>query len=328
MPSSPVLDHVEAPAYLLEIRHLRAFVAVAEELHFTRAAQRIHTTQQSLSAHIAQLETRLGTQLFVRTTRVVELTRAGEELLERARPILGLVNEAWEETRRAYHDEHDRLRIAYTPTVGGETLPRVLDGLHANYPNVRVSAVEVWLQEAMHGLASRQFDVAFVRCPGVTKGFAVELVRKEPLCVTLAASHALSHAQAADPRDLANYLLTIWPRTYSPALYDLIAGAFSENFARGNVYEFENFSRGGFLRDTFARTEIAAGRAFSVHYGARTAPPEGFVFQRLEPAPQVGLHLIYRPDQMTTAVGDLITVVHDVAKAAEWRSVAQASPIG
>jgi DNA-binding transcriptional LysR family regulator len=85
----------------LELRHLRAFVAVAEELHFTRAARRLHLAQQALSVQIRQIEDELGTQLFERTTRSVEMTEAGRTLYAHAVPILASVTAAWEQTARA-----------------------------------------------------------------------------------------------------------------------------------------------------------------------------------------------------------------------------------
>src|SRR3954454_12290360 len=124
----------------LELRHLRAFVAVAEELHFTRAAQRLHLAQQALSAQVRQLEDELGTQLFERTTRSVELTEAGRTLLAHAVPILASVSAAWEQTARAGGGEPGRLAASYTPTVAAEALPMIVDELHARYPAVRLRA--------------------------------------------------------------------------------------------------------------------------------------------------------------------------------------------
>jgi DNA-binding transcriptional LysR family regulator len=105
----------------LELRHLRAFVAVAEELHFTRAARRLHLAQQALSAQIRQLEDELGTQLFERTTRSVELTEAGRTLLAHAVPILASISAAWEQTAQTGAGEIGRLAVCYTPTVASSS---------------------------------------------------------------------------------------------------------------------------------------------------------------------------------------------------------------
>jgi DNA-binding transcriptional LysR family regulator len=128
----------------IELRHLRAFVAVAEELHFTRAAARLHLAQQALSTQIRQLEDELGTPLFHRTTRRVELTDAGRTLLLHAGPILASVSAAFQQTQRAGSGELGTLSIAYTPTVAEETLPPLIAAVHDRLPDVRVRTCEMW----------------------------------------------------------------------------------------------------------------------------------------------------------------------------------------
>jgi DNA-binding transcriptional LysR family regulator len=303
---------------MLELRHLRAFVAVAEELHFTRAAKRLHLAQQALSTQIKQLEDAVGAQLFRRTTRVVELTPAGETLLAHAPRILDLVNEAWSATRKVIAGEREQLRIAYTPTVGSETLPLLLEEMHDRIPTIRVSRHEFWLHEAVHGVLSGQFDVALVRCPSPVDGLEIRLLRTEPLAVTLGVGHRLTRRDVLHPDELAESVLAIWPRDYSPRFFDLVAEAFPRNFEAGRVYEFENFSREGFVGDTVARMEIAAGRAFSVRIGVDQRPPEGFVFRALDPAPEIGLHLVHRSDRLTPPMTGLLKVAADVAAAEDW----------
>lgn len=309
-----------SPASVLELRHLRAFVAVAQELHFTRAAQRLHLAQQALSSQIKQLEDSLGAQLFRRTTRVVELTSAGEALLARAPKILSMVDEAWTATRRVVSEEREQLRIAYTPSVGSVTLPFVTEALHENCPSIRVMAHEFWLQEAMHVVADGSYDAAFVRCPRIDNDeVEVRLVRTEPLGVILGVGHRAARAELIHPDQLAESTLAIWPREHSPQFYDLVVEAFPRNAEEGRIYEFENFSRQGFVGDTVAKMEIAAGRAFSVRFGDwAEAPPEGFLFRPLEPAPSIGLHIVYRRDRITPPLSSLIQVTRDVAVAEGW----------
>jgi len=291
---------------------------VAEELHFTRAARRLHMAQQALSSQVKQLEDCIGTPLFRRTTRVVELTPAGEALFAHAPRILGMVNEAWSATKTVVSGERASLRIAYTPTVGSETLPLLIDEMHDRLPTVRVTTHEFWLHESIHGVLDGKFDIALVRYPDPSDELEVRLVRYEPLAVTLGVGHRLTRQAVLHPDQLAESVLAIWPREHSPQFFDLVAEAFPRNFESGRVYEFENFSREGFVGDIVARMEIAAGRAFSVRIGVGQTPPEGFVFRPLEPAPQVGLHLVRRADRLTPPMKALLKVTADVAAAENW----------
>src|SRR3954447_22295269 len=140
----------------LELRHLRAFVAVAEELHFTRAAARLHLAQQALSTQIRQLEDELGTPLFHRTTRRVELTDAGRTLLLHAGPILASVSAAFQQTQRAGSGELGTLSIASAPTVAEETLPPLIAAVHDRLPDVRVRTCEMWQAEEGRAGAGRR----------------------------------------------------------------------------------------------------------------------------------------------------------------------------
>src|SRR4051812_9106179 len=149
----------------LELRHLRAFVAVAEELHFTRAAARLHLAQQALSTQIRQLEDELGTPLFHRTTRRVELTDAGRTLLLHAGPILASVSAAFQQTQRAGSGELGTLSIAYTPTVAEETLPPLIAAVHDRLPDVRVRTCEMWQAEMAAAVEAGRLDIGPAPCP-------------------------------------------------------------------------------------------------------------------------------------------------------------------
>ena len=173
----------------LELRHLRAFVAVAEELHFTRAAARLHLAQQALSTQIRQLEDELGTPLFHRTTRRVELTDAGRTLLLHAGPILASVSAAVEQTHRAGSGELGTLSIAYTPTVAEETLPPLIAAVHDRLPDVRVRTCEMWQAEMAEAVEAGRFDIGLARCPILHDDLESAVIRDEPLGITLADSH-------------------------------------------------------------------------------------------------------------------------------------------
>jgi DNA-binding transcriptional LysR family regulator len=278
-----------------ELRHLRAFVAVAEELHFSRAARRLNLVQQALSTQIRQLEDELGVQLLRRTTRNVELTEAGRELLPHARAILDAVSTAFERTRRTAAGESGLLAISFTPTLVDETLPLLVAELHRRYPDVTLQMCEMWQAEAVESVKAGRFDVGLARCPTLTGDLECATLRHEPIGVILAADHGLAAACPVPLAALARLTLTIWPRTLSPGFYDEVVGFYRFNGFEGPIQEFEYLSSGVFNADPAARAEIAGGRGFSVAFATQFDPvPDGFVWRPVAPAPLVPVHLFWR----------------------------------
>ncbi|MEA2270761.1 MAG: hypothetical protein QOD55_293 [Solirubrobacteraceae bacterium] len=280
----------------LELRHLRAFVAVAEELHFTRAAQRLHLAQQALSAQIRQLEDELGTQLFERTTRRVELTDAGRMLLAHAVRILAGVSSAWEETARAGTGELGRLSVSYTPTVADEALPVIVDELHHRYPAVRLRTCEMWQAESVQAVHMGRFHIGFARCPvGLGEDLECVIVREEPLGIVLGAAHPLAAEACIGIEDLASETLVIWPRELSPGFFDHVVGGLRAHGFVGAVREFENLGRDVLMSDADARLEVAASRAFSIAFVTQYDPmPPEFVWRSIDPAPLVPVHMFFK----------------------------------
>jgi DNA-binding transcriptional LysR family regulator len=300
----------------LEFRHLRAFVAVAEELHFTRAAHRLHVAQQALSAQIQQLERELGTPLFTRTTRKVELTDAGRTLLSHAMPILASVSAAYEETQRAGSGEIGRLTIAYTPTIAHEALPLFIDAMHARFPGVQLRTLEMWQADAVAAVEDGRFDVGMARVPSLVPGLGTEVIRMEAVGVILGAGHRLTRVPIVEPAALSEDLLMIWPREFSPGYYQLIVDAFRAAGFTGAVREFENLTPAIFFGDVVARIEVAALRAFAV--GLASEPlPAGFVWRPLSRPPRVPLNMFWK-DPAGTIVENFRALAREVAAREGW----------
>lgn len=303
----------------VEHRFLRAFVAVGEELHFTRAASRLRVTQQALSSQIRQLEHELGVRLLFRTTRKVELSPAGQVLLVHARAILASVEAACQETRRVGRAEHGELRLAYTPTLAAETLPHIAATFHASTPGVRLSTCEMWPHEAARSVADGVYDAGMARHPPLLDGLACRVVRAEPLGVVLGSGHRLARSELVPVDALADSVLAIWPRDVSPGFYDAVAALFPTNLAAGRVYEFENFAHQGFLSDVYARTEIAEGRAFQVAFETQYEPlPPGWIWRPLCPLATIGVHLFYRSGRETPALRALVAAALTTATQRGW----------
>jgi DNA-binding transcriptional LysR family regulator len=303
----------------IELRHLRAFVALADELHFTRAAERLHLAQQAVSAQIRQLEHEVGTPLFVRTTRRVELTEAGRVLRAHADSILAAVSTAVEQTARAGAGELGRLAISYTPTVLDEALPLLLDELHRRHPGVRLRTCAMWQAESVEAVVSGRFDIGLARCP-VIDGEDVEClsIRDEPMGVILGASHLLASEDELTIDQLANETLVIWPRELSPGFFDQVVGALHAHGFAGAIREFENLGPEVLMSDLPARTEVAEGRAFSLAFATQYQPLPGlFVRRPLDPAPRVPLHMFFK-HTAGPAVENFVRVATSVAEREHW----------
>jgi DNA-binding transcriptional LysR family regulator len=176
----------------LEFRALRYFVAVAEELHFTRAAERLYIAQPALSEQIRRLEGELGVELLRRTTRKVELTAAGEEFLARARRILAEADEALADASRAARGETGSIRVATGATAGVELVPGVLRAFREERPRVHLDLRQIDWEDVSGGLHDGSVDAAFVWLPIEGSGLSFAALHEEPRVVALEAGHPLA----------------------------------------------------------------------------------------------------------------------------------------
>jgi DNA-binding transcriptional LysR family regulator len=176
----------------VEVRHLRAFVAVAEELNFTRAAARLHLAQQALSAQIRQLELLVGTSLFTRTTRRVELTAAGQALLEHATGLLEGLEDAVEAAVRAGRAETGELRVGLLATAPLDFTPRLLRAFAELRPEVEVSLRNYPFDDPTGGLRDGHADVALVWLPFETGDLVCEPLFADSRVALLPSDHPLA----------------------------------------------------------------------------------------------------------------------------------------
>lgn len=187
----------------MELRHLRYFRAVAEELHFGRAAERLLIAQPPLSQQIRQLERELGVTLLTRSTRNVELTPAGREFLGRTVEILAAVDDAVEQARRIADGAEGRLVIGCVGSATYSLLPRLVRALRKTLPNVDLSVRGEMLAPAqLTALHAGEIDIGLLRPPVVDPDIAVEVIRTDHLLVALPADHRLSVRDTLEPADL------------------------------------------------------------------------------------------------------------------------------
>ena len=208
----------------MELRHLRYFVAVAEELNFTRAAARLGIGQPPLSQQIRDLETELGTLLFHRVPHGAELTEAGREFLEEARGVLSGAERAKEVARRAHRGEIGRLALGFTGSAAFNPLvSATIRNFRRSWPQVLLSLEEMNTFRLLERLVRGDLDAAFIR-PGVQDPEGVRLRRlpPEPMLIALPASHARAGESALPLTALAADPFVLFPRGAGLSLYDQI----------------------------------------------------------------------------------------------------------
>jgi len=203
----------------LELRHLRYFIAVAEELHFGRAARKLGITQPPLSLQIQRLEAELGVQLFERTNRRVQLTPAGKTLLEEGRHVVADFNSATDAARRAARGETGSLTVAFAASVMFLSLPRIIRRFRAQFPNVRLELGELPTGPQIIALRNGELDIGFLREPSRDAELTTETVMREGLLLALSKRHELANRKRLRLADVANEDFVLFPRDLAPGLY-------------------------------------------------------------------------------------------------------------
>lgn len=208
----------------MELRHLKYFVAVADELHFGRAAAKLQISQPPLSQQIKRLEGELGVELFRRTKREVQLTSAGRAFLERARQLLLEVDRAVEATRQASRGVVGRIEVGYVPTAEIRIIPRLLKVFRSRFPQVEVGLHLLNPVDQMEALKQSRIDVALTRLPLDEPGIRTEKFLREDTLLAVAAGSPLARGGPVRPEQLQGVPLLMFPRPIAPAMHDSIVG--------------------------------------------------------------------------------------------------------
>ena len=210
----------------MELRHLRYFVAVAEECHFGRAAQRLHMAQPPLSQQIKQLEAELGVQLLTRSTRRVDLTPAGAQYLERARSILANVDAARDEAQLIRDGRMGRVTIGFTGSATYELLPGMSRKLRTELPGLELDLRgELLTPSQVAGLVDGTLDIGFLRPPVQVPEVEVHPLRREPLVVVLPETHAQAGQAGWRLADLAEEPFITYPSQHRSVVHDAVLDA-------------------------------------------------------------------------------------------------------
>jgi DNA-binding transcriptional LysR family regulator len=206
----------------MELRHLRYFVAVAEELHFRRAAERLYVAQPAVSEQIRKLEAELGVRLFDRTHRSVALTNPGSALLVEARRVLHQAEVAQLAARNARDAAGSRLRIGYVPDALPGSVPRALQDLASVAPRIDVALETGTTLSLVQAVHDQRLDAAVVALPAPTRGLRVSSLGPQSLVAALPAADVRGHEPELTLERLDPQRLVMLPREANPALYDAV----------------------------------------------------------------------------------------------------------
>lgn len=313
----------------MELRHLRYFVAVAEEHHFGRAAERLNMTQPPLSQQIRYLERELGVELFIRG-RSVELTEAGWALLEEARRTIAAAEHAFNVAQEAGPGgAMTQLRLGYPERAILDLVPRSVRAFRAQHSHVDVQITVGHTARHLEALHARQIDVAFLGVgvgageDGVGGMVRFRLLHRESLLLAIPEDHPLAGASDVRLEQLTGEPIILLPRPLDPSLHDyLVNDVLSRSRASPPPAVFEATS----LESIYSAIAARLGVAFIAESTARIVTAPGIVHRRLVPDPPVlKLGIAWRRDAASRAVKSFLAVIDQHTQirgiTPRWRAV-------
>lgn len=306
-PRSPVGPRNRDYPRLMEIRHLRYLVAVAEELHFGRAAMRLNIAKPPLSRAIRQLEDDVGAKLFQRGARAIALTPAGESLLEDAYLILDMVGNAARSARNNASDRKRKLRIGIAETAATGPLSRILSTFHDRFPDIEMTLYELPTSQQPRALFSRSIDAGLLIPPADIAGLLTEPLWEERYRLAVPEGHPLAKRTRIAVADLAGEPLILSHPTFGPGSHRQILDICHSAGFEPKVVQYA-------LRRQTMMTLVSAG------YGLALIPESfdpggipGVLVRSFEPPePGIQVTLARRRDDKETAVAEFVSIIRMV----------------
>jgi len=289
----------------VDARLWRSFTTVAEELHYGRAADRLHITQPALSRQIRDLERALGVTLFDRTSRRVALSQAGRAVLSQARRALTESDRAIRLARLAAHGDWGELTIAALPSVALAQLPTIIRAYRDTHPSIDVTISESFDDEQLTALAAGRADAGFLRAAAAPPGIRLETLLTEQVVAALPADHRLARHDRIALSELAGEPFVFFPRHRSVLAYDqFIASCRAAGFSPAIVQEAGGISTLGLVAAGLGVTVVAASYQALSLTGVRLVPVVGH---------QLTLQVAWAADNTNTALPGFLDTARQIA---------------
>lgn len=290
----------------MELTSLRYFVAVARELHFRRAAEKLHMTQAPLSAAIRKLEDELETRLFERTSRSVRLTPAGELFLAEAEAVLDRAELARRRLAEATSGSGGRVAVGYNEPVLAGFLPGLLARCRRKYPELALELRELETAEQLDYLRRGRIDLGFMRPFGFDLGnLAARPVLCEEYRLVMPEEHPLARKRSIAASDLAGGEVILFAREVNPAIYDRLVAALTADAARPPRFRQDARNKSSML----AMVKAGFGAALMPESCCGGAAPKLAVRELAAPLPRVEIAAVWDPARLTGALEKFIRLL-------------------
>lgn len=274
----------------MDHRQLRYFLALADHLHFGKAATAVHLAQPSLSRQIASLEQDLGCALVVRNSRSVALTAAGQELQRHARKVLAALDSAIQATQAVARGERGELKVAFTSMVAWTTFPRLIKTFSSAYPGITLTLNELLPGDLAPSVVSGESDVCLSFKTTVEPPLNYQPLHSEILCMAIPAEHPLAAQPTVTVGDLSHEPFILSPRNTAPLLFDTVMG----------VCQAAGFDPAVRMHTQLQGTIInlvAEGLGVSiVPYAMAKSSHQGVRFYPLDVSPGIEIGMVWRED--------------------------------
>ncbi len=297
----------------MELRHLRYLVAVAEELHFGRAAIRLNMSQPPLSQQIQHLEEELGVKLFQRTKRAVQITDAGRRVVTEAYQVLARVDHFSAVAAQAGEGQIGHLSVG-VPGGASHILIETLRALKQSSPGVRIELQFMSTGMQVEALLDRKIEVGFVNLPVHEPLLVLETVTQEPLCLAMPPEHPLARKSRIPVAQLDNQPMILFPRRVTPGLHDSITVMCrNAGFSLNVVHEVDSIIGGLTL------VSAGFGLAFSTPSIQRLWPD--IVFRPIQGAPDIQQAVAYRHDAITPVLETFLKSVRQSSRRSKSKNM-------
>ncbi len=290
----------------MELRHLRYFVAVAEELNFTKAAQRMCTVQPSLSQQIKDLEQEVGVQLLVRSNRKVELTPEGQAFLKQAILSLEYAELAIQDARKVANLQKDQLNIGFVPVAEMKIFPYIMPNIRAHFPELKIHFHSFTDADQFKLLKKGEIDIAFTRYQDHSHEFECVQIFSEPLTLIMPKDSPLADQRHVSIKSFNGQDFVISDEDSSPQLHKLITDFFHSSKLNVNVVQ-----KSTNILLNVNLVGMGVGWSIVPAYVIPLLGDKIIVKNTIEPLPMIGLYASYRKDQKNEAIELILRILKE-----------------